>query len=202
MSTIYRAATYAFIFDGQSLNQFPLQPNNYPTVMMGDFAIPSPWIVVAEGGASWSELLDGVYRPVDGVSVAPAATRTFTKASLGLTTFLLMCGGTQDVLEDDNAATILSDMETYATDAKSAGFDFVVAQTITPSGQFSAGQDDERLAANVLILASAAFDAVADVATAMPNPADTDNYSDETHWTDLGAETAAGLTLAEVEGLL
>lgn len=205
----FRAAPYSFVFDGQSLNQFPFQPNNYPTQMMAALGtidgLEPPWSIVAEGAASWSELAAGVYRPTAGVSVAPAVDRLFIHANQGLTTFLLMCGGTQDVLEGDTAATIYGDMESYADNAKAAGFTYVIAQTIATSTAFSGGEETVRDAANVLILADAggAFDATVNIDVApLDDPADTDYYSDGIHPTALGATVLADVTLAAVESLL
>lgn len=207
----FRAAPYAFVFDGQSLNFVPIGGPTYPTVVMAGLAVAlgyeSPHVVVAQSGQSWTLLLNGSTPPPDAALgwVRPASVRLYPKANMGLTTFLLMCGGTSDVEEGDTGATIYADMVTYADLARAAGFDRIVAQTITPSTTFSAGEETARAAANVLILADAddAFDAVADCAAdPLDDPADTLYYSDGTHWTALGASTAAALTLTAVESLL
>lgn len=193
----FRPVPYAVVFTGQSLNNHPAAPDNYPTQMMDGFLIdgyPVSWANVAIDGASWTQL-----------SGANPQAHLVRQANRGAVTILAMCGGTGDILAGDSGATIYADMVSYADNARVSGYDLVVAQTITPATSFTGGQETARAAANVLILADAdqAFNAVADVAVApLDDPADTDYYSDGIHPTALGASVLADVTLAAVESLL
>ena len=199
------AAPYSFVFDGQSQNFFPIGPDTYPKQLMADLGTIDGYVppssMVAEGGASWSMLLAGTTP-----GVAPATIRTHPRAHQALITFLVMCGGTQDVLENDTAATIYADMVAYANAARVAGFEPIVATTVPPSTTFSGPQETQRAAANVLILADAsnAFDGVADVTVApLNNPADTTYWNvDGIHWNETGCGLVADIVRAVIEGLI
>lgn len=199
---MFRAAPYSMVFDGQSLNLIP-GAATYPSQMMDGFEIdgaPPSWSNVAEGGASWTVLGSG------GVGVVPAAQRLFPHLHQGLTTFLILCGGTSDVLENDSGAQIYADMETYVNAAKAVNAGLVVvAQTITPCTIFTGPQNTALANANTAILADAngVFDATVNVALdPLDDAADTTYYADGTHWTAAGAAIAAERTLTAVESLL
>lgn len=198
----FRTSPYGIVFDGQSLNLIP-GSNTYPMQMMAELEFdgyPLPWANVARGGASWTELTNGT-------DLYPAAPlRLYPRANIGLQTVLVLCGGTSDIFtEGDTGAEIYADMELYADNARGAGFDFVVAQTITPYNGISAGQETARDDANARILADAgnAFDDTVNLTTDpdMENPLSS-YYVDGTHWTETGAGVAADLTRPVVAALL
>src|SRR5262245_54996505 len=107
-----RSSTARVIFDGQSLNWYPLAPaRNYPIQVMNDYTFAGvPWHNSAVSGSSWTTL----YR-TDEYRVHPYATRAGWS-------ILVMCGGTTDVgSELDPPATVYADMESYADAARAAG---------------------------------------------------------------------------------
>lgn len=172
------------MFDGQSLNNYPLTGNStwMAQVMAGRGVA---WSNVSVSGFSWSALVPSASARRDPV--------------LGHTSrcVLVLNGGTSDLLVDhDTAAVALADMEAYADAARAAapGSLRVVACTIPPSTALSAPDEAQRLVLNPLILASDHWDAVVDLAAVpeLADPADTDFYSDGTHWTAAGAAAAAG----------
>lgn len=192
-----RAVPFAVVFTGQSLNNHPVAPDNYPTQMMAEFEIdgaPVSWANIAIDGASWTQL--------SGVN---PQRFLLLNANRGISTLLAMCGGTADIINGDTGAQVYADMVSYADNARLAGYDLVVAQTITPAVVIIGGDETARQDANVLILADGddAFDGVADAAAApMDDPADTDYYADGIHPTALGASILAERTLTVVESLL
>lgn len=194
MSPLLRAATFHVVFDGQSLNQFPASPNTYPEQLMASYPTV-PYENVAVDGLSWTTLATTV------------TTRLNLHAKAGLTSILIMCGGTTDIAtEGDTAQATYDQMVTYANNARTAGFDKVIATTITDGFVFDAGEQTIRAAFNVLLLADAsdAFDGVADLDAAMPSRLDTTYYADGLHWTTAGAalaaSTVATVLLAAVPG--
>lgn len=175
---------HVVVFDGQSLNIMPVG-NTYPALTMAGRG--QPWSVVGIAATSFTQL------------ATTAASRVHPLAKPYAESTLVLCGGTSDLsTEGDSAATVLSDMVAYAAAARTAGFTRVIALTITPSTGFSAGANTQRLTANALILASAAFDEVVDVAghPSLDDATDVAYYSDGTHWTTAGATIAAGMVAA------
>lgn len=151
----------------------------YPYRVMSGRGIPH--VVPAVNGTSWS-------------SLQPTQTTRLGRAIAPYERcVLVMCGGTSDLTEGDTAATLLSDMEGYATSARALGVDYIIATTITPSTLLDATQETRRVAANTLIKASTAWEACIDLAAipALQNTADTTYYLDGTHWTGTGAQIAA-----------
>ncbi len=180
-----RTCRNLFVADGQSLNLQPDFGTTYPQVIASSH--PSLQVKVAAlGGTSWTDLAD------------TQAARLNTMANSATNTMLVLCGGTGDVvLENDSGATIYADMVAYASAARSAGFDKIAAQTITKTTGMTGGQNTSRTDANTLLLADAshAFDAVIDVAANanLSDPTNTTYYFDGIHWTTAGAAIAAGL---------
>jgi lysophospholipase L1-like esterase len=140
-----------------------------------------PWSNVSISGTSWSTLA------TTAVSRADHVIKNADK------TVLIMCGGTSDVLENDSAATILSDMESYANNRRAAGVDYIINTTITGYTSFTGPQEAVRVAANALIEASSVWDAVVDLAAVpeLDDPTDVTYYSGGLHWTAAGAQVVA-----------
>ena len=112
-------------------------------------------------------------------------------------------GGQSDLLADMTAAAILVDMESYANNRRSAGYDVVVGTTIPHSTSYSLGQNNTRLALNSLILASASYDAVADLAadSRLADGSNTTYFSDGLHPTTAGAAAIADVVEATLATL-
>jgi hypothetical protein len=145
-----------------------------------------PWSNVGIGGASWTQLARNRTQRF-GQWVPPFGTGIWVG-----------CGGTTDLsVELDTGATIYADYWAYTDAARAAGFDYVIATTITPSTSFSGPVETQRLAANTAILADASnkFDAVCDFAAdpRLDDPADTTYYTTGLHFTNAGADVAAEL---------
>jgi hypothetical protein len=158
MAEQFRIPTWCIVFDGQSLNLTPLgdSANTYPYLVMtgrtSAFVKPELTCISA---TSWTKL------------TLTAAFRSFPHADDGASTLLSMLGGTSDVKEGDSAATIYAEMKDYAVAARAAGFDKILACTITPSTSFTAGENVERKAVNNLLIGNAdgAWEAVVDLAS-------------------------------------
>lgn len=120
-------------------------------------------------------------------------------------TVVLLNGGQQDIgSENDSAATVLADMESYADTRRAAGWDYVVAYTVPHSTGYTGPQETVRAALNAAILTSTHWDAVVDLA-AIPSMQDASNltyFSDGTHPTAAGALVMANATIPVLETLL
>lgn len=173
------------VFDGQSLNATPIN-HSYPRQLMTVLRSGVPWNNVAIGGTSWSTLDN------------TALQRTYSHAPLANYAILILCGGTSDILEGDDGATVVADMFNYSNAGRSGGFDYVIGTTITPNLAFTGGQESIRTSANGFILAAvpATFNAVVDFA-ADSRLSDASNLTyynaDGLHWTAAGADVAASL---------
>lgn len=194
MPSKFRAASGAVVFDGQSLNNYPAVPDNMPTLVLAD--LPGvPGLNISRDTTSWTDLVGSV------------AWRRNPKAHIGLTTILLMNGGTSDILGGDTGATLYADEVSYANSARTAGYDLIVAVTLCPNVNNTGGMETARVDHNTLLLADAsnAFDAVVDIANLpeLDDPADLTYYlPSNPHWTAAGAAAAAGAIVPVVAGLL
>ena len=174
------------IFDGQSLNAAPIG-NSYPLKLMTGPYKGVPWKNVPIAGTSWTVLANTV------------ADRTWPHAIRARWAILCLCGGTSDLQapESNDGPTVYSDMSAYANGCRTAGFDYIIATTITPSTVFLTSEETARQAANTAIIGNsgAPFNAVVDFAadSRLSNPADTTYYTDGLHWTIAGAQVAADL---------
>jgi hypothetical protein len=166
------------VFDGQSLNNSP-SATSFPAQLMSGRTVP--WSNVAINGTAVDAL----------ATTAPARRDPVLQHTA--TSVLVFVGGQSDLVLNDSAATLLADLESYATASRAAGADKIIMSTIPPSTGYTAPQEAVRVAVNPLILASSAFDAVIDLATAT-NLTDASNityYADGLHWTTAGALAAA-----------
>lgn len=174
------------VFDGQSLNAAPIG-NSYPLKLMNGPYRGIPWRNVPIAGTSWTVLGNTV------------ASRTHPYATKARWAILCMCGGTSDLQapESNDGPTLYADMASYANGCRTAGYDYIIGTTVTPSTQFLASEETARVAANTAIKGNsgAPFDAVVDFAgdSRLANPADTTYYADGLHWTAAGAQVAADL---------
>lgn len=166
------------VFDGQSLNNSPSSAS-YPAQLMSGRSVP--WSNVAINGTA-----------VDALAVT-APTRRDPVLAHSASSALVFVGGQSDLVLDDSAATLLSDLESYAAAARAAGAGRIIMATIPPSTAYSGPQETERVAVNALIRASSAWDAVVDLASVaeLSNPGDATYYADGLHWTAAGAAAAA-----------
>lgn len=184
----FRAAPFVCVFDGQSLNFTPTLSDNYPIRLMAQLGFPTP-VTIWVGGIGWADLA------TDGAGYQSLTTRGGNYSDAGLVTSYMMCGGTSDVLAAVPAADIYGYMGDLAAEARSLGYDKVLASTITPFTGFTGPQEAIRDAANALILADAStyFDGVADFdgTPGLSDPSNTTYYSDGLHFTAAAAQIAA-----------
>lgn len=125
---------------------------------------------------------------------------------------LVLTGGTSDLMpveanppgENDTGEQALADMEAYANAARAAGFDKIVALTVTPANWWDADWDVQRLVMNEGIRQSDAWEVVADVAAdpRLQDPMDTDYYYDQLHWTAAGNAVAAEVVAPALDSVL
>ncbi len=177
-------APVRFVFDGQSLGNYPAAPLNYPSRVMSGRGVP--WVNKAVDGIGWNTL------------AATVGSRKLYEQATNHSgaTVLVGCGGTANINSVQTAQTIYNVESLYASDAVAAGFDYVIWTTITQASSFDAGEETKRIDHNVLVIADAdnAFDAVCDFA----GVAELDDRTDTTyyqgglvHWTAAGAQAAA-----------
>lgn len=191
-----RTPLVAVVFDGQSFNLLPGPLNGgYPVTLMNTYFPTIAWSNVSIGAMSWTKLS------------ATATHRCYVHGNDGLTTVLIMNGGTNDITsEADSGATLYADQGAYATAAKAAGFDLIICLTLTKANSMSGTEDTNRLNNNTLVIADASnyFDGVVQVAedSRMSDPTDTTYFSDGVHWTAAGCAVVAGLTQPVLSALL
>lgn len=180
-----RSSTTRVVFDGQSLNIVP-SATNYPKQTMAFFQWV-PFSNMGVGGASFAQ---------------NAGTRQYRIAdwpTRSRYTIYIICQGTTDLSFDATGAQVYASMYGATDYARSIGYDYVIATTITPAKTaFTAPQETQRLSANSLIKAdaSAKFNAVCDFAgdSRLSDPNDLTYYdSGGLHWTTAGAGVAAEL---------
>lgn len=96
-----------------------------------------------------------------------------------------------------SAAQTLSEITDYMTARRAAGWDQIVASTVPGSTFYDAAAETQRLALNDLIRASAAFDAVIDLAAdpRLDDGADLTYFADGVHFTAEGADVAASIAV-------
>lgn len=196
MTAIFAGTTRGprFVFDGQSLNFAPLA-TNYPRTTMANFPAV-PWNNIGVAGTSWTVLGNTALQRTD---------RWAAKSNFSV---LIMCGGTSDILapESNDGPTVYSDMVGYGNARRAAGFDYVIATTITPDTAMTGTENTNRVNANALILgdASAAFDVKVDFAgnASLSDASNATYYTDGLHWTTAGAAVAASMMTPVLTTLL
>jgi hypothetical protein len=154
------------VFDGQSLNILPGGNAGMPYKLMIGQSRAARYIdpaLISIGGHSWTQLSTN------------QAQRCNIYANSGLTTILVMNGGTSDItLEGDIGTTIYANERDYALAAKAAGFDKVLICTTTKSNGMTTNQNTRRQNGNDLVIGNAdgAFDAIVDLAcdSTLSNP--------------------------------
>ena len=195
----FKAPEYVVVFDGQSLNYAPDNPlggaDDYPHQLQTAYLAEGkkiPIKQVAIGGEGWYELVDNV------------TTRLDPYAYSGLTTILVMCGGTADYAlagGNDSGAGVYAKSWAYADAARLAGFNKVVCCTTTPASYIVGTQETNRTTGNGLILADALakFDYTVDLEDGgfLSDVNDPTYYIDsggnKVHWTTDGATVAMNL---------
>lgn len=186
---------FRIVFVGQSLNIIPASPNNYPTLLMAEHGVGIPYNIVTPmnlAGAAWYDL-DNTFPQT-----------LYPLVDLCQTAVLVMCGGTSNIQEGQTGQQYYDSEVAVAQAAAAAGFAVIVNTTLCPSAAMDAGEETARAAANVLKLANSTdWDACVDLAahTDLDDPANTTYYSDGTHWTAAGAQTAADLVYPALQGL-
>lgn len=171
------------VWDGQSLANFPGPATAYPALVNATrTGLLGP--VEARDGTTWATRALTAARRVDQHPYTVSGLRALGD-----------CGGTSEVASGTAAADILASATGYWADRLAAGFDVVVAATITPSTVFDPGDEAERLAFNDLLrnLVMAGV-TVCDLA-AVPILADPagPGYDDGTHFSVAGAADAASV---------
>lgn len=161
---------------------------------------PERAISIAVDGNSWTNL----------AATQSARVRPYLLGSTLTKLIFILCGGQGDLIEGDSAATLYSDMSTYAESARTIGAApgrtvYVIAQTIPRNGLSNPGII--RPAANELIKADAGnhFDAVVDVdVPPLDDPFDPVYYNDfdTLHWTSAGCQVVAGLCAPALDAIL
>lgn len=182
--TRFRTASIWTVFGGQSM----AITGGAPASLMQNFP-NDPYKIVAEGGLSVT-LLAG-----------HAAARLHPYAHVGRKNVLILVApGYGDIKNElDLGLVLYNDQVSYANDARTAGFDFVISSTLTPSTDFNIAMDTQRIDANNRLVADAsnAFDGVADLAN-VAGLNDINNatyYADSVHWTAAGGDLAAATLL-------
>jgi hypothetical protein len=190
--TPVRPSPLFLMFDGQSLNNTPDPPDNYPFILSA--ALGATYENKAISAASWGQLRRS------------AARRTMPYANAGVTTVYLQLGGTLDIMLAASGAETYNRMVEVAQAATTAGYDYVIGGTITPSDVMLVDdREARRLAANAALIADAsnAFDAVIDFAgTAGLDDYASIYYSDALHWSADGAALAAATAEPIIAALL
>ena len=192
----FRASPYLVVFDGQSLNLLPGPlSGGYPATTMASFP-GVPYVNVAIGSTSWTDLY------------TTRVARLHPHANGGLITILCMCGGTSDIVAGDDGGTVYADEVSYGNAARTAGFNYVIATTLTGWTGISAANETERDWLNAYLVSdpSDAFDYTVDHAahTSLDDPpTDTGFYDDiGLHWNAAGAAVAASLTVAALQNII
>lgn len=187
----FRSPGFVFVFDGQSLNNLPAAPNNYPSVVAGDLSTPSPCPNLAVNGMTVNALN------------ASALNRWAPYLATSATLILVMSTGTSDIWSGDTGATVYADEVAYAALAKANGFDLVYGMTLVGNTTNTAPQNTARTDHNDFLLADAsnAFDGVADLAgnATLADWTNVTYYADGLHWTAAGAQLAASIILPVLE---
>lgn len=189
------------VWDGQSRVR---QPQYIPGVGMVPHLLMSgnkvPYSVCAIANTAWSTL------------AATAATRLWPLATLNDATGLWLTGGETDLIEGDSAATIISDITSYANNARAAGFGPIAATTIPGAGaaHFNGAAETQRIAYNSLLLAmagGAVFEYVVDIEEGGTGPMvyfDGSPYYDggQIHYTVAGAVEVARICESTNDAML
>lgn len=171
-------------FDGQSFIYSPGNGRSIAALVMDQY--PGTGSVVGISGTTYA------------TRAADAAARSWWSFRNSSYPILIDIGGQSDIFASMTAAQVLTAMEDYHADARDAGAQFTVVSTVPASLSYTAPQDAERQALNELILASTAWDAVADL-DAIPESQDPSNatyYSDGLHPTAALAALFAGAIVA------
>jgi len=191
----FRAAPFALIAEGQSLNFSPSSSDNYPIRVvagLSSYRFSSP-INTALANTGWFSL-----EPTLDDRVTPYV-------NAGLETFGLLCGGSTDINLSYTAQNIYDKMCDISDTLKAAGINRVVALTIPPSTLITSNET-KRTDTNALIVADAslAFDGVANVAviSGLDDATNVTYYSDGTHWTATAAQLAADAVVAVLTEIL
>lgn len=176
------------VFDGQSLPAVP-SVQNFPHLVMAGRGLPYHSGCI--GAASWTTLATTATNRVD------LPQRAHDRA------VLVLCGGYTDIVgEGQTGAEALADQESYATARRTAGFDKVIACTMTYGTATSAGNITKIGDYNTLVRANsgAPWDGIADFAaqSELSDPSNSTYFdADGLHYKQAGAQIAAN-TLAPV----
>jgi lysophospholipase L1-like esterase len=191
------------LFDGDSLT-FGTQATtvngllqNYPNQLMRNYAVFTTY----NSGKFGDYVGYGASN-----MIADFATEIGARYIAGKTNILCVWGGINDITAGVSAADLETNLTTYYTAARAAGFK-VVATTIITAGTLSGGQQTIRgnvntwIKANYTTLADALCDADGDAK--LQNPADTTYFNADTiHLNNTGYGVVAGLMKTQIEALL
>lgn len=164
----------ALIFDGQSFVHAPAGGRTIPLLVADRLDSSYGMHVVGLPGTTYAT------RTTD------RASRSFSRFTNSAAPVLIDISGQSDLLAGLTAAQVLAAMEEYHDAARAAGASRTIACTVpsmTAAWGYTGPMETQRQALNPLILASGAWDAVADLA-AVPeaaDPADVTYFSDGLH---------------------
>lgn len=187
-------STTRVVYDGQSLNIVPAS-SSYPMQTMSVYK----WVPYSNHGVGGASFQQNV------------GTRQFridqwpTKSQY---TIYIICQGTTDLSFDATGAQVYASMYGATDYARSIGYDYCIATTITPAkSAFTAPQEIQRQDANTRIKADSLgkFNAVVDFAgdSRLSDPNNLTYYdSGGLHWTTQGAGVAAELMVPYLRALL
>lgn len=183
------------VFDGQSLNNYPLTGLTFPYLIMNGRGLP--WENVSFSGESWTALTG-----IDAGLRCDLIAKQYDHA------VLVMTGGSSDLLlESDTPAQALADMAAYANARRAGGFDKIIGTTIPPGSLlFNSGNEADRLATNALIVANGLdfLDYIVDICVEpLLDYNDTDYWeADKNHWNAGGALVGYQLYMPAVDAAL
>lgn len=169
------------VFDGQSLNIVPTVPLSFPTKVMATGITGTTSTNAGITATTWLERQGDVTQRVDRFLLSCSGTKT-----------LIDTAGTRNINQSMTAADIFAEASDYWQARRDAGFDQIIALTVSPTTDFGTAPSAKLTilsAYNDLLRAAVGteLDGLTDLDDLIPqlnNPNDATYYSDGTHYTD------------------